>query len=176
MSLITLIPNVPFFAEGPLPLPTTISQRSIIAFPMASDSAPQYRNPKLTTDGIVVIDGKIVLIRRGREPGKGKYALPGGFVEYGERTEDSAVREVREETGLETAVLGLLGIYSDPSRDPRGHIISAVYVLRLIGGEPRAGDDAEGVELFPLDKLPELAFDHAKIIGDYLSTRSRKDY
>lgn len=143
---------------------------------MASDGDPPYRNPKLTTDGIVVVDGKIVLVKRGREPGKGKYALPGGFVEYGERTEYSAVREVLEETGLETAVVGLLGIYSDPSRDPRGHIISAVYVLRLIGGEPRAGDDAAEVVLFPLDRLPELAFDHAKIIGDYLRARSRKDY
>lgn len=135
-----------------------------------------YRGPTLTADGIVVIDGKMVLIKRGRDPGRGKYALPGGFVEYGERAEDCAVREVLEETGLEAEVLGLLGIYSDPSRDPRGHIASAVYVLRLTGGVPKAGDDAEGVELFPLDRLPELAFDHAKIIGDYLRHKPQKYY
>lgn len=130
--------------------------------------AHAFRNPTLTADGIVVMDGRIVLVRRGREPGKGRYALPGGFVEYGEKVEDCAVREVQEETGLRTEPLGLVGVYSDPRRDPRGHIVSAVFHLQVVGGELRAGDDADGVSLFDLASLPELAFDHARIIADHL--------
>lgn len=131
-----------------------------------------FGGPTLTADGIVVVDDRLVLVRRGREPGKGGYALPGGFVEYGERPEDCAVREVREETGLITEPLQLVGIYSDPDRDPRGHLVSAVFHLRQVGGELRAGDDAQGVGLFDLDKLPALAFDHARIVDDFLRSRS----
>ncbi len=135
--------------------------------------AHAFRNPTLTADGIVIIDGRIVLVRRGREPGKGKYALPGGFVEYGERAEECAVREVLEETGLRTEPLGLVGIYSDPARDPRGHIVSAVFHLRAMGGELRGGDDADSAALFDLSALPELAFDHARIIADHLRASGR---
>jgi 8-oxo-dGTP diphosphatase len=133
--------------------------------------AHAFKNPTLTADGIVMVDGRIVLVRRGREPGKGKYALPGGFVEHGERAEDCAVREVLEETGLRTAPLDLLGVYSDPCRDPRGHIVSTVFRLRLLGGELRAGDDAEGAFLFDPGALPDMAFDHARIIADHLRSR-----
>jgi 8-oxo-dGTP diphosphatase len=132
-----------------------------------------FRNPALTADGIVTVGGRIVLIRRGRDPGKGKYALPGGFVEYGERAEDCAVREVLEETGLRTEPLDLVGVYSDPSRDPRGHIVSTVFRLRVVGGELIAGDDAEDVALFDLDALPDLAFDHGRIIADHLLASGR---
>ena len=135
--------------------------------------AHAFRNPTLTADGIVIVDGRIVLVRRGREPGKGKYALPGGFVEYGERAEECAVREVLEETGLRTEPLGLVGIYSDPARDPRGHIVSAVFHLRAVGGELRGGDDADSAALFDLSALPELAFDHARIIADHLRASGR---
>jgi 8-oxo-dGTP diphosphatase len=135
--------------------------------------AHAFRNPTLTADGIVIVDGRIVLVRRGREPEKGKYALPGGFVEYGERTEDCAVREVLEETGLRTEPLGLVGIYSDPERDPRGHIVSAVFHLRVVGGELHAGDDADSAALFDLNDLPELAFDHARIVADHLRASGR---
>jgi 8-oxo-dGTP diphosphatase len=131
-----------------------------------------FRNPTLTADGIVLVNGRIVLIRRGNEPGKGRYALPGGFVEYGERLEDCAVREVLEETGLRTEPLDLVGMYSDPNRDPRGHLVSAVFFLRSIGGELKAGDDAQSVELFDLDRLPPLAFDHKRIISDFMRSRS----
>jgi 8-oxo-dGTP diphosphatase len=135
--------------------------------------AHAFRNPTLTADGVVLVDGRIVLVRRGREPGKGKYALPGGFVEYGERAEDCAVREVLEETGLRTEPLDLVGVYSDPGRDPRGHIVSAVFRLRVVGGELRAGDDADDVSLFDLDSLPELAFDHGRIVSDLLKASGR---
>ena len=125
------------------------------------------RNPALTVDGIVIYEGKLVLIERGREPFKGMHALPGGFVEYGERVEAAVIREVREETGLETEIVKFHGIYSDPGRDPRGHTVSAVYEMKPVGGDLRAGDDATRVKLFDLDELPELAFDHGLIMSDY---------
>ncbi len=127
-----------------------------------------YRNPALTVDGVLIEDGRILLIKRGREPFKGKWALPGGFVEYGERVEDAVIREFREETGLDTEIKGLVGVYSDPKRDPRGHTVSIAYLLERKGGELKGGDDASDAAFFPIDDLPELAFDHAKIIGDAL--------
>jgi 8-oxo-dGTP diphosphatase len=126
----------------------------------------KYRNPALTVDGVLIEDGKILLIKRGREPFKGKWALPGGFVEYGERVEDAVIREFREETGIEAEIISLLGVYSDPNRDPRGHTVSIVYLLKRKGGELKGGDDASEARFFSLDNLPELAFDHDKIIRD----------
>ena len=90
----------------------------------------EYKSPKLAADGIILENGKILLIKRRNEPFKDKWALPGGFVEYGEKVEDAAVREVFEETGLKTKIMDLVGIYSDPNRDPRGHIVSAVFLLK----------------------------------------------
>jgi 8-oxo-dGTP diphosphatase len=130
-----------------------------------------WKKPWITTDGVVLMGGKLVLIRRGREPFKGMYALPGGIVEYGESLEQCVVREMREETGLETNIIGLVGAYSTPGRDPRGHYITIAFNLRHIGGSLLAGDDAEGAAAFPLDDLPELAFDHAAIIKDALTKR-----
>ena len=127
-----------------------------------------YRNPALTVDGVLIEDGRILLIKRGREPFKGKWALPGGFVEYGERVEDAVIREFKEETGLDTEIKALVGVYSDPKRDPRGHTVSIAYLLERKGGELKGGDDASDAAFFPIDDLPELAFDHAKIIGDAL--------
>jgi len=128
-----------------------------------------YDRPTLAADGIVLIDDKLVLIRRGNDPYKGSFALPGGILEYGEALEDCVVREMEEETGLKTEILGLVGVYSEPGRDPRGHFVSAVYHLSRIGGELRSGDDAADVQLFPLDQLPEMAFDHGKIVEEFLS-------
>jgi 8-oxo-dGTP diphosphatase len=135
-----------------------------------------FKNPVLTTDGIVLVGGQIVLVQRGNEPGKGKYALPGGFVDYGETLEDCVVREVYEETGLRTEVLDLVGIYSDPERDPRGHIVTALFHLRVRGGELRAGDDAAGVSVHDVDRLPELAFDHNKMISDFLRSNGERAF
>ena len=122
--------------------------------------------PKLTTDAVIVEDGKVVLIRRVNPPFEGVWALPGGFVDVGETVEDACVREAREETCLDVGVAGLVGVYSDPSRDPRGHTVGVVFLCEKKGGELRAADDAKEAKWFSLDELPELAFDHDKILAD----------
>lgn len=130
--------------------------------------------PLLTVDVVIRLpdeDGRIVLIQR-RNPPPG-WALPGGFVDVGETVEQAAVREVREETGLEVRLGELLGVYSDPARDPRGHTVSVVFTGEA-RGTPQAGDDAGAVQAFALDALPELAFDHARILADYLARRGSR--
>lgn len=123
------------------------------------------RNPYPTVDVVVETDAGLVLIERRNEP-RG-WALPGGFVDYGERLEDAAVREVREETGLDVELTSLLGVYSAPDRDPRQHNVSVVFVGRA-RGEPRGGDDAARARAFPVDALPSpLCFDHALVLEDY---------
>jgi len=130
-----------------------------------------YRNPKLTVDGVVIRNGKILLIRRKNEPFKGRWALPGGFVEYGETVEEAVMREVAEETGLATEIDGIAGVYSDPGRDPRGHTISIAYLLSpKDDSEPEGGDDAAEAKFFDVNELPPLAFDHDRIIKDALHT------
>ena len=123
-----------------------------------------HKNPALTVDAIAVKDGQLVLIRRKNPPFQGSFALPGGFVDYGETVENAVIREFKEETGLEAEIKDFIGIYSEPDRDPRGHTISVVFELNIIGGKLLAGDDAAEVFLFSLDELPDLAFDHEKIL------------
>ena len=125
-----------------------------------------YKIPSITADGILIKDNQILLVQRKNEPFKGKWALPGGFVEYGEKTEETVVREVFEETGLKTKIRGLAGVYSDPKRDPRGHTITVAYVLEMSGGRLEAGDDASDVKFFKVNKLPVLSFDHKVIINE----------
>ena len=125
------------------------------------------RHPWITVDGLVVEDGKLVAVIRKNPPYQGMPALPGGFVELGETTEAAVVREVREETGLETKILRLVGVYSDPSRDPRGHTVSVVYELERVGGELAAASDAREIALLDPERLPPLAFDHARIVEDW---------
>jgi len=123
--------------------------------------------PALAVDAVLNLEGR--LIRRANEPFAGSWALPGGFVECGETVEQAVLREVREETGIEAEIVSLLGVYSAPERDPRGHVVSVCFVLRG-RGKPEAGSDAAGVGLFEPEEalaLP-LAFDHVKIIQDYL--------
>jgi len=129
--------------------------------------------PSLATDVIVRLwDGKglrgIVLIER-KNPPVG-LALPGGFVEIGESVEEAAVREMREEIGLEVSLRGLVGVYSDPDRDPRFHVVSVVFVGDA-EGEPKAGSDAKKVRTFRLEDIPwdRLVFDHGKILRDFLT-------
>jgi len=120
----------------------------------------------LTVDAIIPYAGKIVLIKRRNEPYKNHYALPGGIVEYGETVENAVLREVKEETGLEGEIHSLVGVYSDPKRDPRGHFVSVCFIVLPKSGELRSGSDAKEVALFSLKRLPKLAFDHEKMIRD----------
>lgn len=125
------------------------------------------RNPRLTTDGILVSDSKILLVRRKWDPFKGEYALPGGFVEYGETVEQCIVREFEEETGYRTRIEQLLGVYSSPDRDPRGHSVSTVFILSLKSGSLSDSEETHA-EWLPLERAPHLAFDHSMILEDYL--------
>jgi AmmeMemoRadiSam system protein A len=127
------------------------------------------RNPFPTVDVVVETPKGIVLVERAKEP-RG-WALPGGFIDYGEPAEDAARREVREETGLQVELTDLLGVYSDPERDPRQHNLSVVYVGRA-QGTPVGADDAAHAALFDPERLPELlCFDHGRILDDYRRLR-----
>ena len=125
------------------------------------------RHPWVTVDGLILKDARLVAVVRRNPPFRGMPALPGGFVELGETVERAVVREVREETGLETRILRLVGVYSDPQRDPRGHTISAAYALEATGGELQAASDAKEIVLLDPDRLPPMAFDHATIVADW---------
>ena len=126
-----------------------------------------HRNPLPTADVIIEVGDRIVLVRR-KNPPEG-WAIPGGFVEVGETVETAAVREALEETGLSVDLVLLLGVYSDPSRDPRFHTVGTVYVGRA-DGKPAGGDDAAEARLFGEEDLPSpIAFDHAKILTDYFA-------
>ena len=127
-----------------------------------------YNNPKLTVDGVIIEEGKILLIKRKREPFKNKWSLPGGYVEYNEKVEDAVIRELTEETGLKVEIKKLFGVYSDPGRDPRGHTITIVFLMNIIGGKLKSGDDASDTRFFDIDRIPVLAFDHEKIINEII--------
>ena len=129
-----------------------------------------YRNPCSTADVIVEKEKGILLIKRKHEPFRDMWALPGGHLEIDQETlEVTAVRELEEETSLVVKIddLKLMGVYSEPNRDPRGHYITHVYIAKNFSGQPRANDDAEDARFFPLENLPELAFDHQRILNDY---------
>lgn len=141
----------------------------LLACPHCGAAVKSYRNPFPTVDIIIEVSGKIVLIERKNEPFG--WALPGGFVDYGESLEMAAVREAREETSLEVHDLRLIGCYSDPGRDSRQHNISSVFAATA-DAAPVGGDDAARAALFSLQQLPvPLCFDHDRIIRDYLSLR-----
>jgi len=132
-----------------------------------------HPSPGLVTDAVTLRGTDVLLVRRGREPWKGMWALPGGFVEVGERPEDACLRELREETGVEGAIVALLGVYGDPARDPRGHVVAIAYVCEARGrATPSAGDDADAARWWPLSALPSLAADHAQILGDARASSS----
>ncbi len=138
-------------------------------------STPSRRpqTPLLTVDVVIELlasPGDIVLIER-RHPPAG-WALPGGFVDIGETVEHAARREAFEETGLVVTLVDLLGVYSDPGRDARGHTVSVVYVGRA-HGVPEGGDDARTARAWKPESPPPLAFDHARIVADYLDWRVR---
>jgi len=120
----------------------------------------------LTVDAIILFQDRLVLIKRGNEPYKGRLALPGGFVEADETVEQAVLRETKEETGLEATIVRLIGVYSDPGRDPRGPTVSVCYRLDATGGSPRASSDAAAIELVSPGDVPALAFDHGRMIAD----------
>lgn len=128
----------------------------------------KYRNPLPTVDVIIETGNGIVLIKR-KNPPPG-WALPGGFVEYGESLENAAIREAFEETGLAIKLSGQLHTYSKPDRDPRFHTISTVFLATALG-TPKAGDDAAEAAIFHMDQLPALAFDHREILDDYYQSK-----
>ncbi|MEA3418802.1 MAG: NUDIX hydrolase [Campylobacterota bacterium] len=137
------------------------------------------KTPYAATDGIIKLFGEkgnfkgIVMIER-KNPPHG-LALPGGFVDIGESCEKALVREMKEETTLDVTIEGLLGVYSDPNRDPRFHTLSCVYICRA-NGIPKGADDAKRAFIYPLDEIPlkKLCFDHAKIIEDFLNSSFAK--
>jgi 8-oxo-dGTP diphosphatase len=126
----------------------------------------KQKAPALTVDGVFFEKRSILLIQRKNPPFQGSWALPGGFVDYGETTEGAVIREMLEETGLRTKICSLLGVYSKPNRDPRGHTVTVAYLIERVSGEVCAGDDARTVKFFKMNDLPALAFDHAEIIND----------
>lgn len=130
----------------------------------------KHKNPVPTVDIIIELAERgIVLIRRANPPYG--WAIPGGFVDYGETVEQAAVREAAEETGLDVRLTRLLGVYSDPERDPRHHTISTVFVAEA-SGTPVGQDDAAEAAVFTEDNLPEdIAFDHRRILSDYFSSK-----
>jgi 8-oxo-dGTP diphosphatase len=132
-----------------------------------------YKNPIPTVDVLIELDGRpgtLVFIERARPPHG--WALPGGFVDEGEHVADAAVREAKEETGLDVELVELFHVYSDPARDPRKHTVSTVFIARA-AGEPVGADDAARAEVAALDALPApLAFDHATIVADFRAYRA----
>jgi len=145
----------------------------IIKCPNCGTEIRRYKNPVVTVDIIIELETPrgqkgIVLIDRKNFPYG--WAIPGGFVDYGESCEQAAVREAKEETSLDVQLLRQLGAYSDPKRDPRQHTISIVFVAKAFG-EPKAGDDAKNAGIFTRENLPILlAFDHRKILNDYFES------
>lgn len=134
---------------------------------------PASRNPLPTVDAVIFEPARGVLLIERANPPLG-WALPGGFVDQGEFCEQAAVREIREETGLEVVLTGLLGVYSAPDRDPRQQTLSVVYTAQARDlAALAAGDDAASARFFPLDGLPELAFDHALILEDFARSLPR---
>jgi ADP-ribose pyrophosphatase YjhB (NUDIX family) len=150
-----------------------MTAKTIEKCPHCGKNFDRFRNPALTVDIIIEVhdpNGKngIVLVKRKNFPYG--WAIPGGFVDYGETVETAALREAKEETSLDVKLKRVLGVYSDPQRDPRGHTVSVVFVAQS-EGQPAAGDDAGQLRIYTKANLPtDLAFDHAKILEDYFQS------
>jgi len=135
----------------------------------------RYQNPALTVDAVAIRGNRILLVRRGRDPFRGSWALPGGFVELRETVEAALLRELHEETGLVPTVFRLLGVYSGPDRDPRKPTTTVAFLVRGLRGRLRGGDDARDAEWIPLADAHPLAFDHERIVADGVSALRGRD-
>ncbi|MFX1562875.1 MAG: NUDIX domain-containing protein [Promethearchaeota archaeon] len=142
--------------------------------PKALWTATNMKSPVLAVDAVILLeDRRVILIRRKNPPFKGFWALPGGLCEIGETVEEALRREVEEETGLKVEPVSLIGVFSNPTRDPRGHTVSVAFLTHIVGGKLQAGSDAAGVKTFL--KLPkQLAFDHAQILEAVGITKGEK--
>ena len=150
-------------------MPTSITPNS------KCPNCGEYKNRAISIDAIIEQDGKILLVKRGIDPYKGYWAIPGGHVDFDETLEQSTVREVKEETGLTVTKLTLFGIYSDPGRHPR-QTIAVAYIVE-VEGVPIAGDDAVELAWFSPKKLPpNMAFDHLVILHNFISSNNYKKY
>ncbi|KAA2281114.1 NUDIX domain-containing protein [Candidatus Nitrosocosmicus agrestis] len=132
-----------------------------------------YKNPTPTTDVIITREEEILVVKRKRNPFKDELAIPGGFVNENETVEQAAVREIMEETALPIRLREILGVYSDPKRDPRKHIITTVFIGEIIGNkkiEPVAGDDASAIKWISIGSISDFkfAFDHKRILNDFV--------
>jgi 8-oxo-dGTP diphosphatase len=135
----------------------------------------KMRQPKLTVDAVVFdAADRLLLIKRKSPPFEGCYALPGGFVEYGETVEDAARRELNEETGVTVNSQRLVGIYSQSNRDPRGHVVSVAFLMKVRSAKAQAGDDAAAAAFVADWRSKRLAFDHAKIVADARALMRKK--
>jgi 8-oxo-dGTP diphosphatase len=146
-----------------------MKDQNVISCPNCGTVVKVYRNPLLTVDIIIRMTGRTVALIERKNPPYG-WALPGGFVDYGESLEAAAWREASEETGLELENLQQVRAYSDPDRDPRHHTVTVVFTA-LGKGTPKAADDARRIKVFRVEELPfNLAFDHARILADYFGS------
>jgi ADP-ribose pyrophosphatase YjhB (NUDIX family) len=137
----------------------------------------EFKNPIATADMIVENEkGEMLFVKRKHSPYQGYWVFPGGCLECDQETlEETAVRELFEETGLiaETQNIELLGVYSDPKRDPRGHVITHAYIIKIYKGQVKADDDAEDAQWFSKESKPPLGFDHEQIFIDYLAWKEK---
>jgi len=132
------------------------------------------KHPILAVDGLISKQDKVLLVKRAIKPFKGFWVLPGGHVNYNERVEQAVTREVKQELRIKTTIRKLLGVYSDPERDPRYHSVSIAFWLRHQGGEISLNEEASDYNFFHLEKLPrKVGFDHRKIIGDFKNQLSQ---
>jgi 8-oxo-dGTP diphosphatase len=132
------------------------------------------KTPVLTADGIILENNKILLVKRVPYPFSGFWSLPGGHVEYGEKVETAMKREIREELGITAQIKKLIGIYSDPKRDPRYHAVTAIYLLEKTKGKIKLDWESSEYRFFPLNRLPrKIGFDHRKIINDFKKNLKR---
>ena len=134
----------------------------------------EKESPSVMVDAVVIENEKLLLVTRKKDPFKGFLTFPGGKVDEGEKVEDAVKRELREETSLDIEPTDILGVYSDPSRNPRGHRISVAFIAKVISGEAKPSSDAESIEWLSVNEIKELGFDHNKILKDYQIWRSAK--